>query len=419
MNLKKIDVYYIITLLFLLLSANANILSASDIIWFVVMIFMVIVAASKKQITVKDLRHIGIFSICYLFFMLVRDLFINSLDSEYLLSEVVFLVKYIYISFLFCILLRERAMAYIVKVTVHLTIISFIFYFFQLLVPDLMYKLFTALNVPTGNNLPGYTNFVLFTFTKNFHDYTNSGFVWEPGSFGCFLVIALLMHFFINKFRFDRNANILIIGILSTVSTTDYLALLVLLFLAYRYRVPKINLWVVILVPLFLVIIWFVPFLGDKIKTTFYEDMDDLHRMKVLEKFYHHSNMQIPLNRFSSMNYIFNTFGNQLILGVSNKYNAILNRSFNVNISNGVFDLLAKFGLVGFLYLFFYYGKVCLEYVVRAEYVIYCILILAISAFGEPILFLPLVLIFMFLSPGQELLKKKKARGRKAAEEIL
>ena len=400
--LEKIDIYYIVTLLFLLLAANSSILSANDICWFSIMAFMFIVAIGKRLLHIKDLKIIGVFTLVYVAFVVIRDLAINNLEAQFLLSDGFFLVKYIFLSFIFCTILKEKAAAYLVRVIVHLTIISFFFFSLQLIgLDEYIYKYSMALGLTSDNMIPGYTNFIFFTFTKGFHDYSNSGFVWEPGSFGCFLIIGLILNLFLNKFVFEKKSYIMIIGIITTFSTTDYLALLIVLFLAYRFKVPKINWWTVLLLLVSAAVIIIVPILGEKISDTYYEDMDDLHRLKYLEIFYQHKHMQIPLNRFSSMVYVYDTFKTYLILGMSNKYNVILNRAYNINISNGIFDFLAKFGLVGMVFLLYKYSKFCIENVLKSEYVLYCIIALLIIGFGEPVLILPIVLIFIFLPVNQ------------------
>ncbi|MBK0380671.1 hypothetical protein [Mucilaginibacter segetis] len=401
MDFKNFDLNYFVTLFFLLLSANANVLSSSTLGWIIILVLMITMAISKKLFTKRDIQLISIFSGIYLFYMAFRFLAVNDVETEYLTSDVIFLFKYIYLAFIVCVILKEKALANIVKVMTHLTLLSFVFFAFQVIAGDTMYNMFSALNFPTGNTIPGYTNILLFTYTQGFHDFSNSGFVWEPGAFGCFLVFTLMYHFFLNKFKFDKIAIILIIANLTTFSTTNYLGLLVLLFMAYRYRVPKINIWVLILIPAIILAFIFIPFLADKIVDTYKEDMRDLNHLRVLQKYYHHNRMEIPLNRFSSMWYIYDTFGSKLILGVSNKYNEILDKAYTVNISNGVFDFLAKFGVIGFLYLVYKYAKVCVQYIVRGENLIYCILILLITSFGEPILFLPFILIFLFLKDKQ------------------
>ncbi|HAF76638.1 MAG TPA: hypothetical protein DCG42_04885, partial [Maribacter sp.] len=70
---------------------------------------------------------------------------------------------------------------------------------------------------------------------------------------------------------------------------------------------------------------------------------------------------------------------------------------FNVNISNGIMDFITKFGLLGLMVLLYRYGKLCRAYLRKTEYVCYSILILLILSFGEPILMLPICVIFIFL----------------------
>src|SRR6201999_2065969 len=125
----------------------------------------------------------------------------------------------------------------------HLTIIDLVIYFFQVAgFADAIYGFSESLNLPKANTIPGFTNFIIFSFTKGLHEYRNSGFVWEPGAYGCFLTLTLLLQFFRNKFQFDKVAIIFVVAIIPTFSTTNYLALFIVFFLVYRYRVPKVNL---------------------------------------------------------------------------------------------------------------------------------------------------------------------------------
>jgi len=388
---------YLITLLFLLLSASANILSLSDISWFAILLFMVIYAISKKMLLQKDMKLIGLFMLVYLVYVVLRNLLITNLESQYLISDLIFPFKYVLLSFIYVVIMREKTMDYLVKVIVQLTIIGFVFYAIQLVAGDLIYNFSESLGLPKANTIPGYTNFVIFSFTKGRHDYRNSGFVWEPGAYGCFMIIALFFNLLKDKFKFYKNSMILIAGIITTFSTTDYFALLILLFLAYRYRVPKFNLWILVMIPSVVLLILFVPFLGDKIAGIYTDDMDGLKHLKEISQYHLKHNEQIPLNRFASMSYIWDNIGSGLLLGLSNKYDEILNKTYNVNISNGIFDFLAKFGVIGLFFLVYSYVKFCAAFLKKNEFIVYSVLIFLVISFGEPILFLPLVLLFLFL----------------------
>ncbi|MXV17406.1 O-antigen ligase family protein [Hufsiella ginkgonis] len=399
--LKNFDLNYFITLFFLLLSSNANFLVVSTPIWYAIFGIFLVIAIYQKRFEKKDLVHIAIFTGVYLLVIAFRDTLLNELDTDYLVADYLFLVRFIYLSFIYCMLLKERLLANIVKVMTHLTVVSFFFYAFQLLSSDNLFAITSSLKLPNGNDLPGYSNIVIYTYTQGFHDFSNSGFVWEPGAFGCFLVISLMFHFFLNKFSFDATAVILIIGNITAFSTTNYLALIILFFLVYRYRVPRINIWVLILIPSIIIAFFTIPFLADKIVATYKEDMDDLNNLRVLERWYRHHRMQVPLNRFSSAVYIWDNFGDKMFLGVTNRYNDILNKQYKVNISNGLFDFLAKFGIAGLLYFLYRYLRFCAKFMKNGEQVIYCLLIILVASFGEPILAIPFTLIFLFVTRDQ------------------
>lgn len=280
-----------------------------------------------------------------------------------------------------------------------------------------MYRISTALNPASFLHKNGYTNFIIFSITVGAHDYANSGFTWEPGAFGCFLCITLMINFFLNRFTFDKRSIILIIAIITTFSTTTYVALVVLLFLAYRFRAKKFNKWLLLSIPAVVIIFLEVPFLWDKIVDTYNTDMTDLSRLKYLERLYTKLDKQMPLNRFSSMSLIYDTFREKLILGVSNEYFVILDKKINVNISNGIFDFFAKFGVVGLIFVMYRYLKFCYAFVLKAEFLIYCGVLLLILSFGETILHLPFLLIFLFLpmlkmKPAES--AAEKARNRKS-----
>jgi hypothetical protein len=397
---KRLDIYYLVTLLFLLLSSNANLLSSVNAYWLAVMVFFAAVYITKRLFTLKELMFLGIFSACYLLLALVRDIYLNNLEEEFFLSDAIFLGKYVYVAFLFCAILKHKAIAYIVQVIADLTVLSLLFFFVQLVAPDLLYKAFMAVNLPNNQLLPGYSNLVVFTFHRGLHDFANSGFAWEPGAFGCFLVIALTFHFFLNKFTFDKKAWLFIAAIVTTFSTTANLALLAVIFLALRYR-AQIKGWVLLFIPVCAVFVMYVPFLGAKIRHVYHQDMDDLKHLAELDESFRRIHQQIPLDRFSSMIFVYRKFGTGLICGINNRYDVFLNTKYNINVSNGIIEFLAQFGLIGLIYVAYRYIRFCRAQLSNAEQVIYCLAIIFILGFGEPILGVPLLLSFIFLNKLQ------------------
>ncbi len=96
----------------------------------------------------------------------------------------------------------------------------------------------------------------------------NSGPFWEPGAFAGFLVLALLFNI-IRKGRLNNKTNmILIFGVMSTFSTSGYVALVFVVLsylMAQRNRIRRI-----VYVPLIIftsaVLFFSVDFIGEKIQ---------------------------------------------------------------------------------------------------------------------------------------------------------
>ena len=396
--MKRSRVNYIVTLLFLLLASKSNILSSSNMLWFLVLLSFFFVALKFNALTKKELRIFGGFSVAFFAFILIRNVLFNSLPMPFLVSDVLFLFKFLLLCFLFVAILKHEVSQNIVKVMTDLTLVSFFFFAFQLMIGPAFYDLIKMLHLTPGEPPSEiFSNCLIFTYTKELHDYRNSGFVWEPGGFGCFLIISLMLNLFINRFTFDRSSIILIIGVITTVSTTAYLALLIILFMVYRFRHRKINFGVLLMIPVLVLIMIKTPFIGNKIVALYSSDMDKLENIEHLSHYYDKIEMQMRLNRFASITYIYNLFKYKLILGVSNMYDELMNKVYSVNISNGIMDFMAKYGLFGFVYLMSCYAKFCKRNAKYIECVIYCLLVIIVLGFGSPILTTPIALMFLFL----------------------
>ncbi|WP_353482877.1 O-antigen ligase family protein [Haliscomenobacter sp.] len=396
--MKRSRLNYLLTFLFLLLAAKSNILSSSNLLWFVTLLSFFFVALKYNALTKKELRIFGGFSISFFAYILIRNVLFNSLPMPFLVSDVLFLFKFLFLSFLFVAILKHETSQNIVKVMTDLTFISFFFFAFQLIAGEAFFNLIIMLHL-TPQDPPSeiFANCLVFTYTKELHDYRNSGFVWEPGGFGCFLIISLMLNLFINKFTFDRSSIILIIGVITTVSTTAYLALLILLLMVYRYKHRKVNFGVIFLIPILVLIVLKTPFIGEKIVDLYSSDMDNLENIEHLSHYYDDIEMQMRLNRFASITYIYDMFKHKLIFGISNMYDEVMNKVYSVNISNGIMDFMAKYGLVGFVYLMSCYARFCKKNVKYIECVVYCVLIMIVLGFGSPILTTPIALMFLFL----------------------
>ncbi|KSA15235.1 hypothetical protein [Maribacter dokdonensis] len=391
------NIYYLVVLLFLLFSSKANFLVDYNSAWFGLEVFMIIVAFRLKKVKKRDIQYFLTFLAVYFLYIAVRFK-LNKLPADYFASDVFYFFKFAFTAYLFCVILREKALYYLVKVISHLAIVSLVFYSIQLFQNGAIVKAigttFESLTVDDGSFR--YTNFVFFTF-DDIHYYRNSGFCWEPGAFGSFLTLALMFNFLINDFKLNKEALIITLAILTTVSTTAYLGAFILYFLRYRVLSRGSKITIIIFAVIFALAIPNVPFLGEKVVEIYEQDIRDLKELEQLSVYYEDVERQIPLNRFASVIFLYEQFNWKLFLGVSNQYDEYYINEFNVNISNGIMDFITKFGLVGLMVLLYRYGKLCRGYLRKTEYVCYSILILLILSFGEPILMLPICVIFIFL----------------------
>jgi hypothetical protein len=157
------------------------------------------------------------------------------------------------------------------------SIISFFFYFGTLLDADVEH--FFVQQVAPIFELPQSAdafyhmtpNVLIFNFNSQLGDPTsmlrNSGPFWEPGAFSGFLIIALIFNLIMTRKLFSRYNVVFMIAILTTVSTSGYIALfLVVIF--YYFQLSN-NLVKLLITPVLIAVAFFsyyqLEFLGAKI----------------------------------------------------------------------------------------------------------------------------------------------------------
>jgi hypothetical protein len=292
--------------------------------------------------------------------------------------------------------LKDKAIHYLTRVIIQLAIISIPLYVLQLISGDLVYNFGKLINLPPHFTNLQYTNFLVFTYVKQ-HAIRNSGFSWEPGAFGYFLNMALIMHLLTNNFVFDKKAKWVVVAIITTLSTTSFIALLVIVFICLRARGVKLGTLIIFIVPALFIMIFQLPFLFEKIAYIYNRDSEDMNNIDFLSRWYYQRGQQMPLNRFSSMLYLIQLFGTNLIWGISNIYEDSVPILKTINISNGIFAFMAKFGLIGLAYLLERCYVLFKKYTYSMEISLYCVVVILILGFGEQIFLIPLMMCFFFL----------------------
>ena len=222
-----------------------------------------------------------------------------------------------------------------------LVLISFVFEGLRLLLPSLYNVLLESL--PRF----GFSNSASAVF-YTFHDgIRNPGPFWEPGVFGGYLAFTVFYRSrILGRALNDGKGIMLIIGILSTLSTTAFLALLFILIRKFldRYAGHLFILKVVYLIPA-LFMSWFlyqnIPVLGEKIN----EQLEYARAYSSGQAKYTSArfvNILRDLDQIEARPF----FG----YGFENSNRLIEKNTHFANLTVGTTDLFVRLGLIGGLY---------------------------------------------------------------------
>ncbi|GKT08601.1 hypothetical protein DSTSK_19060 [Desulforhabdus sp. TSK] len=169
-----------------------------------------------------------------------------------------------------------------VRAMVVLALLSFAFYIPYILlsmvgisVEGIIWRVAELLGTASISRRPLFLHTFLRDFTPR-----NSGMFWEPGAFQGYLILALIFLAFVKhdtpRKQYVRSLQILCAGVLTTLSTTGYIALALIPLLHYDWRTQNRNQTLFrILVGVYLVLPLLIgstfyayktlPFLGEKI----------------------------------------------------------------------------------------------------------------------------------------------------------
>ncbi len=159
--------------------------------------------------------------------------------------------RQVFCYFLFALLtvnyLKLNLLTIYIKILYFLTLISFVFFIlyyidkssviaFSDLVPDIFKTSIFAYGETTKQINPIFYNFDYNLFERG----RNNGAFWEPTVFAIMLIIAQIFNLFITKKLFNKKGIVFTIGILTTFSTTCFLAYFILL-LGYFLSIKTIS----------------------------------------------------------------------------------------------------------------------------------------------------------------------------------
>lgn len=186
----------------------------------------------------------------------------------------------------------------------------------------------------------------------------NCGFAWEPGLFSSILCIGIAFNLIINKGRFNLNMFFLILGVLSSVSTTGYIASFVIF--AYYYTSSFRNiykvLFLIVVIPIAIYSYKNFDFIGAKIAETSEQDdfiINDMNKFGYMEG---QAETYTP-QRFECIQLQALNFMDSPVFGYGAPYNSFVYRRISpmISLSTGILTDFAKFGFIlGFLFTLTY-----------------------------------------------------------------
>jgi hypothetical protein len=299
------------------------------------------------------------------FFLLIFGFLIYflAISIKYGELHLSFMLTYVYFFFLVYVLIKAlgfKLFRIFEQISYYLAIIALAFWVVQILLRgDTLYSILAKIpgielfSKVTGE---GYNIFlysvqpVFSSILYNFAIPRNCGYAWEPGAFAVYLCLAI----FVNLFFANSDANrktrlwILIITLLTTQSTTGYLIFLVIL--ASHLLKKRLNI-IILVLPITVVTLIYVsslPFMSKKVINL----IDDTKRIDQLVEDYYGSETAANPQRFTSLMIALVDFRNNPILGIGvyAEDSWTFKMGSNISAISGIGNLLAQFGLAGFLF---------------------------------------------------------------------
>ncbi|CAK7079559.1 MAG: hypothetical protein PARBA_03346 [Parabacteroides sp.] len=243
----------------------------------------------------------------------------------------------------------------------------------------------------------------------------NLGFAWEPGRFASIVVIAFMIHLYRNNFKLlQKNFLILLFGIISSQSTTGYMAFIICVFAYFKNGERNIKGQIVryATISIFIVVLVSAPFMMNKMRDVFNNDnflTDNTAQWYISEE-----RVYVPQRIEGLVLELMNIKESPLIGYGDNSINSFVRtyvfKNVDIRLSNGLLQIFAILGIpLGLLiYICLYKSSKMISkiYNVRGNYFIFivvCSINISYNFFWEPLL-LAVVLYCLFLPKDDRIL---------------
>lgn len=349
--------------------------------------------SNRLTITNKTFGFIGFYFLVVLLLFFAQTIevgFIPSISFSKYFSKLLLAITAL-------ILLKDRFFSVYIQVMVVLGVIGLIIHAASFAFPPFFDFMINTV-VPHVPNQPAKEVQIWHNYHIIIHDfwqhdlYRNSGAFWEPGANAGFTLLAMFFNVYVLRSKLFTKKNFLfLLVIISTLSTTGYIVLVMVVFLnpSYKKNIAIRVFSLVLIIPLAVLAFTKFDFLGSKV-------VDQLNSAKVGNA--HDS-------RFASARLDYEMFVKHP-LGFSSPDFRNGKKSENDYRTNGIFIFLSAMGGVSFvLYFIMVYKsmkKVMLYYNPSANatlIALYFIVIIIVMAFSENYFERPLFMAISMFSP--------------------
>lgn len=313
----------------------------------------------------------------------------------------------IILAYLVVKILNEKFLGYYINIMYYLAMIGTLLYTTLVIFPSAIPFMKSIVPIFNFLNISGSIQQTLIVYNFNaLEGFRNSGPFWEPGAFGGYLILAIIFTFFKSDIA-DKKKKLLVftIALLTTLSTTAYIALAVFLFFYYLRSIKNIfiKLFVVLIIIYGAYYAFFnFDFLGKKIET-------QLQTAKNFSVYGSNKNTQ----RFMDILRDIHDFKGHEIAGRGfNPYTRYSYEPQEQIRTVGLTDILVKMGTPFFIYMMFLmYKSICafVKNSIDKKGTIYCIggfLTILMTLMSEVYFNFPmywsLLFIFLIYKPQKE-----------------
>jgi len=303
----------------------------------------------------------------------------------------------LFVAFFVVALCDKNYTRYYYKVIYHLAIISIIFYVPCVLVPSIRHFCETTLSAPFKPPFTEVSDFyersptiIIYNFHEVLAEYRNSGPFWEPGAFAIFLILALIFNTIDEGTLWTKKNIFLCIVLLTTLSTTGFVALFVLV-MGYYFATGNIikNIFILATVLPFAISLYFsLEFLSAKIEDNIAIAGDD------------------KSSRFGSGLADITDWARSPIIGWGRGAMRYGGRQFTFftaeqHRNNGLTALLASYGIVIFCVLLGNYYKtlktLCKAHSFNKSFALFSFIVILLLGFSQTIFQYPFFYSLMFI----------------------